>query len=42
MPCTYVSVFDFEQMFVCWEAVEFLEIQYNEITVIYKHGGFIG
>ena len=50
--CTYVSVVrvfnlyvfivDFEQIFVCWEVFEFLEIRYIELTVTYKHGGFIG
>ena len=42
MPCIYVSVIGFEQIFVSWEALEFLEILYNEITVTYKHEGFIG
>ena len=42
MPCTYVSIIDFKQIFVCWKALEFLEIPYKEITVTYKHGGFIG
>ena len=41
MPYTNVSIVDFEQTFVCWEALEFSEIPYNEITVTYKHGGFI-
>ena len=42
MSCTYLSIVDFEQIFVCWEVLEFLEIPYIEITVTYKHGGFIG
>ena len=37
MPCTYVSIVDFEQIFVCWEALELL----MKIIVTYKHGGFI-
>ena len=41
MPCTYVSTVDYEQIFACWKALEFLEIQYNEITLTYKHGGFM-
>ena len=42
LSCTYVSIANFEQIFVCWEMFEFLEIPYIEITVTYKHGGFIG
>ena len=42
MSCTYVSIVDFEQIFVCWVVLEFLEIRYIEISVIYKHGGFLG
>ena len=41
MLCTYVSMVDFEQMLVCWEVLEFLEIPYIEINVTYKHGGFM-
>ena len=26
MPCTYVSIVDFEQIFVCWKVLEFLKI----------------
>ena len=42
LTSTYASIVDFEQIFVCWEIFEFLEIPYIEITVTYKHGGFIG
>ena len=37
----YVCV-DFEHIFLCWEVFQFLEIPYIEITITYKHGGFIG
>ena len=37
MPCAYVSIVEFEQIFVRWEALKFLEIPYNKITVTYKH-----
>ena len=42
MSCSYVSIFEFQQIFVCWKGLEFLEIPYNEITITYKHGGFLG
>ena len=42
MSCSYVSIFAFQQIFVCWKGLEFLEIPYNEITITYKHGGFLG
>ena len=42
LSCTHFSIANFEQIFVYWEVFEFLEIPYIEITVTYKHGGFIG
>ena len=33
MPCTYVSIVDFEQILVCWEVLDFSEMPYIQILV---------